>query len=309
MAAEAGIPAGVPTAYLSAGQTRGRYHDGWYTEEDLDIVRLAIRVRARLHHEESPYQRISIYDSHFFGRFLTLDDIMMFTQRDEYVYHEMLVHVPLCNLAAAESVLIIGGGDCGCLREVLRHNSIRRVVQCELDRRVTEVCQEWFPWVTPALADPRVETVYGDGCAYVRERQSTWDLIIVDSTDPGGPATALFLAEFYGDAATALRPHGVLTSQVGSPHWEPDLVSAVFDQQRQAFPNVRGYLGQLPTYQSGTWCWSYASREAHDPSRPRPRPSAQMAAVCRYYNAPAHTAAFSLPNYALRVVDGDTGTA
>ncbi|MCZ6834129.1 MAG: polyamine aminopropyltransferase [Acidobacteria bacterium] len=305
MAAEARMPQGIPAAYLSGGQMRGRYHDGWYTEEEIDTVRLAIKVRARLHQEESPYQRISIYDSEFFGRFLTLDDIMMFTQRDEYVYHEMLVHVPLCNLAAAESVLIIGGGDCGCLREVLRHSGIRRVVQCELDRRVTEVCKEWFSWVTPALADSRVETVYGDGRAYVRERKAAWDLIIVDSTDPVGPATALFLADFYRDAAAALRPHGVLTAQVGSPHWEPDLVGAVFGQQRQAFPSVQGYLGQLPTYQSGTWCWSYASRDSHDPSLPRPQPAAEMAASCRYYNAAAHTAAFSLPNYARRaVVDG-----
>ncbi len=304
MAADAEIPEGIPTAYLSAGQTRGRYQDGWYIEEEIDVLRLAIRVSARLHQEDSPYQRINIYDSDFFGRFLTLDDIMMFTQRDEHVYHEMLVHVPLCNLAGAESVLIIGGGDCGCLREVLRHSGLRRVVQCELDRRVTEVCKEWFPWVTPALADPRVETIYGDGHAYVREQKAAWDLILVDSTDPVGPAAALFLADFYRDAAAALRPHGVLTAQVGSPHWAPDLVGAVFDQQRQAFPNVRGYLGQLPTYQSGTWCWSYAGSSLHDPSLPRPQPAAEMAAVCRYYNAAAHTAAFSLPNYARRAVAG-----
>lgn len=303
------MPEGIPTAYLQTGRTSGRYHHGWYTEEDADTSRLAIRVRARLHQEDSPYQRITIYDSPFFGRFLTLDDIMMFTQRDEHVYHEMLVHVPLCNLTGAESVLIIGGGDCGCLREVLRHKNIRRVVQCELDRRVTEVCAEWFPWVAPALADPRVETIFGDGRAFVCRQPSAWDLIIVDSTDPVGPATALFMADFYRDAAAALRPSGVLTAQVGSPHWAPELVGAVFGQQRQAFPEVRGYLGQIPTYQSGTWCWSYASHHVHDPSVPRREAAAEIAAGCQYYNAAAHTAAFSLPNYARRAVDEGRGPA
>jgi spermidine synthase len=273
-------------------------------EEDVGVSRLGIHVRKRLHEETSPHQTIAVYDSEFFGRFLTLDGLMMFTERDEYVYHEMLVQVPLAALPAPESVLIIGGGDCGCLREALAHPGVRRVVVCELDERVTRVCEEWFPWVRESLEDPRSEIVFADGIAFIQRQAGAFDLVVVDSTDPVGPAAGLFHRKFYRRVARALRPGGVMTAQIGSPHWSPRQVGAVLREQREAFSSVRAYTGQVPTYQSGTWCWAFATdgrvvAEAADSGR-----GALLARRCRYYNPEVHRAAFALPNYARQAVRG-----
>jgi spermidine synthase len=295
----------VPPEYDEAGQTRGSFDGEWYVEEDLGISRLGIRVTRRLHQETTPHQQITVYESEFFGRFLTLDGLMMFTERDEYVYHEMLVHVPLSTLPAPESVLIIGGGDCGCLREALAHPGIRRVVQCEIDERVTRVCAQWFGWVGPCLEDPRTELVFADGSRYITSQAELFDLIIVDSTDPVGPAVGLFLRDFYRQAATALKPGGALTAQIGSPHWSPRQVGAVLREQREAFRSVQAYAGQIPTYQSGTWCWSYATNGVARGENPDPERASRLAERCRYYNPEAHRAAFALPNYARKALDGE----
>ncbi|MFQ5670976.1 MAG: polyamine aminopropyltransferase [Acidobacteriota bacterium] len=284
--------------------TRGFYDGRWLTEEDAETSRLSLRIRRRLHHEVSAYQEIAVYESHFFGRVLTLDNILMLTERDEFVYHEMMVHVPLCSLPAPRSVLIIGGGDCGCLREVLRHAEVERVVQCELDERVTRVCEKWFAWVPPALADPRVELVFHDGVRYIRDLKEFFDLVIVDSTDPVGPALQLFQADFYRQVAAVLKPDGVMTAQTGSPHWSAPLVGAIHDEQRRAFRHVAAYIGCIPTYQGGTWCWSYASRERRPMDFLAEDRITALEPDCRYYNAAIHRAAFALPTFARQAAAG-----
>jgi spermidine synthase len=297
-------PTPIPPEFEEADRTCGTFEDGWYIEEDVGISRLGIRVRALLHQETSPYQTIAVYDSDFFGRFLTLDGLMMFTERDEFVYHEMLVHVPLGALSSPESVLIIGGGDCGCLREALAHPGIRRVVLCELDERVTRVCEDWFPWVGPSLQDPRSEIVFTDGSDFIRQEAGSFDLVLVDSTDPVGPAAELFLRDFYARVAGALKPGGVMTAQIGSPHWSPRQVGAVLREQREAFTSVRAYAGQVPTYQSGTWCWSFATNGSLQADSPDPVRADRVAEHCRYYNRPVHRAAFALPNFARQAIRG-----
>jgi len=294
----------IPPEFEEAGQTSGSFRNGWYVEEDAGISRIGIRVRERLHQETSSYQTIAVYDSDFFGRFLTLDGLMMLTERDEFVYHEMLVHVPLGALPSPESVLVIGGGDCGCLREALAHPGIRRVVLCELDERVTRVCEDWFPWVGPSLRDPRSEIVFADGNAFIRQEAGAFDLVVVDSTDPVGPAAELFLRDFYARVAETLKPGGVMTAQIGSPHWSPQQVGAVYREQREAFGSVQAYTGQVPTYQSGTWCWSFATNGSVRADSPDPGRAARMAERCRYYNPEVHRAAFALPNYARQALQG-----
>jgi spermidine synthase len=294
----------LPPEYAEDGETHGSFQDGWYVEEDAGISRLGIRVRQRLHQETSPYQTIAVYDSDFFGRFLTLDGLMMFTERDEFVYHEMLVHVPLCALPSPQSVLVIGGGDCGCLREALAHPGIERVVLCELDERVTRVCEDWFDWVRPSLEDPRAEIVFTDGSAFIRREAGAFDLIVVDSTDPVGPAAELFLRGFYARVAEALKPGGAMTAQIGSPHWSPRQVGAVLREQRQAFASVRAYTGQVPSYQSGTWCWSFATSGTIRADSPDPERAARIGERCLYYNPEVHRAAFALPNYARQAARG-----
>lgn len=177
------IPHGLVEGDLMPA-SRGFVEGGWLIEEDSAATRLGIRVQSKLYEERSPYQHIGVYQSAFFGRLLTLDGIMMFTERDEFVYHEMLTHVPLCSMAEPKSVLIIGGGDCGCLREVLRHPTVERVVQCDIDQRVTEVARRWFDWVAAASTDSRAELIYADGVRFIERNQRAYDLIIIDSTDP-----------------------------------------------------------------------------------------------------------------------------
>jgi spermidine synthase len=275
----------------------GGVREGWFYEENQASSRLGIRVTEHLHGERSEYQKIDVYDSEFFGRFLTLDDLMMFTERDEFVYHEMLTHVPLCSLPAPERVLIVGGGDAGCAREILKHSTVRQVVQCDIDERVTRVCERWFPWLEAVFEDPRFEARFADGVEYIREHEDSFDLILIDSTDPIGPAVGLFQSEFFEAARRALREGGVLVNQTESVHWAPELVAAVVGQMREVFPEVSTYWGAIPTYPSGSWCWSYASgtRRPHDHfDEERAR---QVAASCRYWSPELQRAAFVLPRF------------
>jgi spermidine synthase len=200
-------------------------------------------------------------------------------------------------------VLIVGGGDCGSAREILKHPSILQVVQCDIDERVTRVCEEYFSWLAPVIADPRFELRFADGVEHIRQHECAFDLIIIDSTDPVGPGVGLFQSEFFDAARRALRPGGVLVNQTESVHWSPDLVVSVVAQMREVFGEVSTYWGAIPTYPSGSWCWSYASetRRPHDcfdASR-----AAMVAESCQYYSPPLQEAAFVLPRFLRRALD------
>mgnify|MGYP006276634831 CR=1 FL=1 len=279
--------------------------DGWFVEEDQGSTRLSIKVDEHLHSERSDFQKIDVYRSSFHGVFLTLDDLMMVTERDEFVYHEMLTHVPLCTMESPKSVLVIGGGDCGCVREVLRHPSIERVVQCEIDERVTRVSAMFFDWVDAVEADPRVELVFDDGVKYVEDHVGEFDLIIVDSTDPIGPAVGLFQADFYRKVARALRPGGVMCAQTESPFANAKVIGPIQAQIRAAFDVVELYWGSIPTYPAGTWSWTWASHDL------RPGPVADVeraeaiAARAKYWNPRLHEACFAVPNFLRRAADGE----
>ncbi len=289
-------------AIMKAG--RGGFADGWFHEEADGSTRFAIRAKSHLHSENSRFQKIDVYDTDFFGRFLTLDDLVMLTERDEYVYHEMLIHVPLCSIPEPRAVLIVGGGDGGCIREALKHPSVERIVQCEIDERVTRVCEEYFPWVKQAIADPRVELVFDDGVSYVEQHREEFDLVVIDSTDPIGAAVGLFTREFYSKAAQALVAGGVLVAQTESPHWNPDTVGAIYDQLGQAFDHAVPYLGFIPTYPSGMWSWAYASNHReHDTFFDSER-AERLGRECKYYNPDLQRGAFALPNFVKRALAG-----
>lgn len=295
-----------PGEPISLPQPVGSFDGSWVLEDD-GLNRSAIRVRSELHRERSDFQELAVYDTPFHGRMLTLDGLVMFTERDEFVYHEMLVHVPLCTITAPESVLIIGGGDCGCLREVLRHPSVTRAVQCDIDERVTAVSRQFFPWVAATVDDPRSEVLFDDGIRYVQQQRDSFDLIIVDSTDPVGPAVGLFQEAFYRDVETALRPGGVMVAQTESPHRATALMGQIHTEQRKVFRQVHGYLGHIPTYPSGSWSWSFASNdEAADVTAIVDLERAvELSAHSLYYNPEIHNGAFQLPNYVRRALQGD----
>jgi spermidine synthase len=278
------------------GASRGDFDGEWLTETFRGSSRFGIRVERVLHEEQSPFQRIAVYETPAFGRVLTLDGLVMLTERDEFLYHEMIAHVPLVTIASPRSVLIIGGGDCGTLREVLRHPGVARVVQCEIDERVTRVSADAFSWVAGAIADQRSELVFADGVRYLEGCRGDFDLVIVDSTDPIGPAAALFRAEFYRSAAHALREGGVLCAQTESPFWAADLVAEIYGEIRQAFRHVSPFSGFVPTYPSGAWSWAWASNhKSHDAFVDTARAEA-IAEQSRYYNLDRHRAAFALPS-------------
>lgn len=290
----------APQALLDGGLkpgTRGLIEGDWYYEEDGGSSRLGMRILERLHRERSQYQELTVYQTAFFGRLLTLDGVIMFTERDEFVYHEMLTHLPLCCLPEPKRVLILGGGDCGCLREVLRHPGIERVVQCDIDERVTRVCARYFPWVEPAMADPRAELRFADGVAYVADQREAFDLVIVDSTDPKGAGVGLFLRDFYRQVARALRPGGAMVAQTESPHWDAPMVGAIYAELDAAFGCVAPYTGAVPTYPSGYWSWAWASADRPADAHFAAARAAAVSGDCLYYNASVHRAAFALPNF------------
>ncbi len=301
-------PKDIPEALLDGGSkpgTCGFVQDQWYYEEDGGTSRLGLRITKKLHEEQSGYQKLSIYQTPFFGKLFTLDDVIMFTERDEFVYHEMLTHLPLCTMPDPKDVLVIGGGDCGCMRELLRHPGIQRVVQCDIDERVTKVCEEFFPWVRKAQSDPRAQIHFADGVEYVDRCRDEFDLIIIDSTDPKGPGVGLFLREFYEKVSRALKPGGVMVAQTESPHWDPEMVGAIYREIKSVFKNVHPYVGPVPTYPSGYWSWAWASMDRKHDDHFSEKRAQEVTPGCMYYNKEIHKAAFALPNFVLRALGGD----
>ena len=297
----------IPPALVDGGSvpaSRGYVENSWFVEEALQTSRQSVRIERQIHEERSAFQRIAVYESSFFGRFLTLDGIMMFTERDEFVYHEMLVHVPLCAIPNPQQVLIIGGGDCGCLREALRHPSIQRVVQCDIDERVTRVSEQCFPWARPAIEDPRSVLVFEDGVRFIEKNQSAFDLIIIDSTDPVGPSVGLFLRDFYAKAAKALKPGGIMTAQTESPYWNANMVGAIYREIGSAFEILAPYMGWVPSYPSGAWSWAFASNDTTPDAYLDEKRTAKLEETTRYYNREVHRGAFLLPNFVRRVTAG-----
>lgn len=270
----------------------------WFTERG-DSFGLTCRVKAVLHRERSRYQEIVVYDTEAFGRLLTLDDVVMTSERDEFVYHEMLAHVPLVTHPRPRRVLVIGGGDGGVVREVLKHRAVEEVHLVEIDGRVLAAAREHLPTIASGLGDPRVRVTVGDGIEYVQGVRDAYDVIIVDSTDPVGPAVGLFREEFYRDVAAALAADGLFAAQTESPFFDAPLLKEVHLALRAIFPVTRLALFTVPTYPGGLWSLSLGSK-AHDPLT-APLDRARGLAT-RYYSPEIHRAAFVLPPFVQEIL-------
>ena len=194
----------------------------WFTEEHTKNVRFGVKVDRAIYSAQSEFQRIDIFESPEFGRFLTLDGYIMLTEKDEFIYHEMLVHVPLCAHGSARRVLVIGGGDGGAVRELMRYPSVERVDLVEIDSMVIEAAEKYLPQTASALRDKRVTIHIADGLKFVRQKTDEYDVILVDSTDPFGPGEGLFTREFYGNCKRALKADGILANQHESPFYAAD---------------------------------------------------------------------------------------
>jgi len=271
----------------------------WYTEEHTPTVRFSIKVREHILSKKSEFQQIDVFDSEEFGRFFTLDGLMMLTELDEFIYHEMIVHVAMAANPAARRVLIIGGGDGGTARELARYKTIEHIDLVDIDEMVVEVCREHLKFTACGLDDRRVLVHYQDGLRFVRGKEDEYDLIIVDSTDPFGPGEGLFTREFYGNCFKALKDDGILVNQHESPYYDyySHAMHRSHTRIKELFPVCRVYQAHIPTYPSGHWLFGFASKK-FDPTRDLDAGAwNSLSLETRYYNTDIHVGAFALPNY------------
>lgn len=273
--------------------------DFWFSEAQTPNVKLSIRVDRHLYSGRSEFQRIDVFDSPEFGRFLTLDGYMMLTEKDEFIYHEMIVHVPMAVHPKVRDVLVIGAGDGGVIRELVRYPELGRIDMVEIDPLVVEVCRQYLPQTACRLDDPRLMIHYEDGLKFVRSCENQYDLIIVDSTDPFGPGEGLFTREFYGNCLKALREDGIMVNQHESPFYQEDAVACQRAHKRivESFPISRVYQAHIPTYPSGHWLFGFASKK-HHPLKDLDEVRWNLRGLaCRYYTTTLHKGAFYLPAY------------
>lgn len=270
-----------------------------FTEKHTKHVGLSIDIDRQLYCAQSKFQRIDVFESPEFGRILALDGFLMLTEKDEFIYHEMITHVPMAVHPAAKNVLIIGGGDGGAVRELCRYDTVEHIDLVEIDKEVVDVCREYFPQVASGLSDPRVTVRYEDGLKFVRRCSEAYDVIIVDSTDPFGPGEGLFTKEFYGNCFKALKEDGILVNQHENPFY-PDDAAAVRRIHKQivlSFPLSRLYQAHIPTYPSGHWLFGFSSKQYHPVQHLDAERWNQRGIETRYYNTNLHKAAFALPTY------------
>lgn len=270
--------------------------ENWFLEKHTPHAGLTLAVREHLFDAQSPYQHVEVLDTMEYGRVLLLDGFVMFTDRDEFIYHEMIVHPALLCHAGAGDVLIVGGGDGGSVREVLKHDSVRRVHLVEIDRMVIDVSQKYFPAVSGMLDDPRVEVMVADGLDHVAGAKAAYDVIIVDSIDPIGEAAKLFDLPFYTQAREALRPGGVFVCQTESPFYNGNVVAGTAQKLKALYAHAAPFLAYIPTYPSGCWSFCFAS-DAIDPGACEPRDDEPFIPQLKYYAPGLFRSALTLPKY------------
>jgi spermidine synthase len=249
-------------------------------------------VKKVLYTGRSKFQTIEIIENKDYGRILVLDGLIQTTERDEFYYHEMLVHPAMASHPKPEEVLIVGGGDGGALREVLKYG-VKKVWLVEIDGLVIEACRKHFPWLRPAFADERAELVVADGNVFIEETDRKFDVILVDSSDPVGPSTVLHEEAFYRKLKSRLKPGGIIAAQAGSLmlHLESHAAKSVF--LRRMFRHSGLYLGPVPTYPVGTWCYNFLSDRVNPLAARKPK----FPKGLKYINGDVLRAAFALPNF------------
>lgn len=273
--------------------------NNWFTELCTEGgSALSLKTTAKVHEEHTPYQHIEIYETEFYGTLLVIDGFVMITDRDNFLYHEMLTHPALFTHPEPQKVLIIGGGDCGTLQEVLKHDTVQRAWMVEIDERVTRLAETYFPQLCTANNDPRAQLRFSDGIQWIKDSEAgSYDVIIVDSTDPIGPAEGLFSEPFYRDCGRALTDNGVFVQQSESPLLHTDLMNSMRRNLHQAgFSEVRSLYFPQPTYPSGWWSATMAS--ANTPlSRFREQAVLDRPFKTRYYNRDIHHGALAVPEF------------
>ncbi len=265
----------------------------WIEEKYKEGLSFRLALKTRLFSDQSPIQKVEVFESSHHGRVLLNDGCFMLSERDERIYHEMMAHVPLNVHPDPKRVLIIGGGDGGTAREVLRHPAVELCTLVEIDRMVVDACKRYIPQTAKVFDDKRLKLVVGDGVAFMRDSRETYDLILVDSTDPNGAAERLFGPEFYNTVANRLADDGIVVAQGESAFYEAETQSALLEIAAPLFDWVSMYNFTNMTYPGGLWSFMWASRQHH------PVKDIKPGAIpgCTYYNSEVHRAAFALPEF------------
>ena len=269
-----------------------------FAEEYPNIkASLGFEVKKVIYSEQSPYQKIDILETHSFGKALLLDDMIMFTEKDEFVYHEMIAHVPLFVHPEPKNILIIGGGDGGTVRECLKHPETQKIDLVEIDQMVTQVCLKYTPNISEYLFAEQVNCIFQDAVEFVKKSNTKYDIIVIDSTDPINVGEGLFTPEFYQNCSKLLFDDGILVAQSESPIWLPELIKGIARKLKNTFPDVHFYQANIPTYPSGYWSFAFASKKYHPIKDFREKNYKDLNLSLKYYNSDLHTAAFTLPSF------------
>lgn len=279
----------------------------WYTEQQTDEVRFSIKVKQHLYTGKSEFQDVDVFESEEFGKFLTLDGLMMVTEKDEFIYHDMITHVAMATNPSIKKVLVIGGGDGGTVRELTRYSHIEKIDMVEIDKLVVDVSREYLPITASKLDDPRVSLYFEDGIRFVADTKEIYDLILVDSTDPIGPGEGLFTTEFYQNCFNILSDNGILVNQSESPYYDQfsHEMKRAHKKIKNIFPISKVYQFHMPTYPSGHWLFGFASKNL-DPIKDVDFDKwSALGIKTKYYNPQLHVGCFALPSYVQEMLDNE----
>ena len=271
----------------------------WFSENHTPDVKLSLRLDRHLYSVQSDYQQIDVFESREFGRVLALDGNIMLTERDEFIYDEMMAHVPMAVHPGIRNVLVIGAGDGGVIKELTRYDRIESIDLVEMDPLVLDVCRKYLPGNACRLDDERVHIYTGNGLKFIRRCENKYDLIVVDSTDPFGPSEGLFTKEFYGNCYKALRDDGIMVNQQGSPFYAEDANAMQRSHKRiaETFPISRVFQAHIPTFAAGYWLFGFASKKYHPIDDLNKDAWNALGLKTRYYTTRLHVGAFYLPAF------------
>ena len=281
--------------------------DLWFTENHTENVKFSIRLKEQIYHDKSPFQDIDFFVSEEFGTFFTLDGLIMVTEKDEFIYHDMIVHVPMAVNPEIKNVLVIGGGDGGTVRELTRYKGIENIDMVEIDEKVVVACKKYLPQTASNLDDNRVNLYFEDGVAFIERKKNVYDLILIDSTDPIGPGEGLFTKTFYNNCYEALNEAGILINQHESPYYERDkkAMNRSHLRLKETFPISMVYQFHMPTYPSGHWLFGFASKKFHPLNDINEKEWLKNYLDTNYYNLDIHKGAFALPTYVKKALENE----
>ncbi|WP_160034321.1 polyamine aminopropyltransferase [Paenibacillus sp. An7] len=266
----------------------------WFTEKQTEDFGITMKIKETYVSEKTDFQDLAMVKTEEFGNMLLLDGMVMTTEKDEFVYHEMVAHPVLYTHPNPEQVLVVGGGDGGVIREVLKHPQVKKAVLVDIDGKVIEYSKKYLPSIAGGLENPRVEVLVNDGFMHIHDHKNTYDVIMVDSTEPVGPAANLFTRGFYQGIYEALKEDGIFVAQTDNPWFKADLIQSVNKDVKEVFPIVRVYTANIPTYPSGLWTFTMGSKK-YDPLEVDESAIPEM--DTKYYTPRLHKAAFVLPKF------------